>query len=65
MVQGDLNDIDSLNLAFQGANVIFGVTDFWQPFLEQANYAKLKAGQTINDHSRSDAPLKRTLRRFG
>jgi len=49
MVQGDVNDIDSLNLAFQGANVIFGVTDFWQPFLEQANYAKLKAGQTINE----------------
>jgi uncharacterized protein YbjT (DUF2867 family) len=29
IVAGDLDDIESLKKAFQGANVIFGTTDFW------------------------------------
>ena len=30
LVQADLNDMNSLKAAFEGANAIFGVTDFWQ-----------------------------------
>lgn len=30
LIQADLDDVDSLIAAFQGANAIFGVTDFWQ-----------------------------------
>lgn len=29
IVKGDFDDVKSLERAFQGANVIFGVTDFW------------------------------------
>lgn len=29
VLAGDLDDLDSLKKAFQGANVIFGTTDFW------------------------------------
>ncbi len=32
MVAGDLDDPSSLLQAFQGANVIFSVTDFWGPY---------------------------------
>ena len=32
VVQGDLDDIDSLISAFQGANIIFSVTNYWEPF---------------------------------
>ncbi|EHK16405.1 uncharacterized protein TRIVIDRAFT_16897, partial [Trichoderma virens Gv29-8] len=32
IVQGDFDDVKSLERAFQGANVIFGVTDFWNIF---------------------------------
>ncbi|KAF7554199.1 hypothetical protein G7Z17_g3065 [Cylindrodendrum hubeiense] len=31
-VKADLNDVDSLTSAFQGANVIFSVTNYWEPF---------------------------------
>ena len=49
IVKGDLNDIDSLKSAFQGANAIFGTTDFWHPFFDPENQKKLKPGQTINE----------------
>lgn len=32
MVQTDLDDPDSLKKAFKGANVIFSVTNYWEPF---------------------------------
>lgn len=49
MVKGELDDINSLHAAFKGADVIFGVTDYWGPFLDPANLAKLKPGQTLNE----------------
>ncbi|MCJ1360459.1 MAG: hypothetical protein MMC33_010464 [Icmadophila ericetorum] len=49
MVKGDLDDTESLTNAFKGATAIFSVTDFWQPFFNPANQAKLKPGQTINE----------------
>ncbi|KAI8579799.1 hypothetical protein K450DRAFT_240389 [Umbelopsis ramanniana AG] len=50
VVQGDINDIDSLIAAVQGANVVFGVTDFWEPFFNPATQEKLAPGQTINEY---------------
>ena len=32
VVQADLDDPDSLKKAFKGANVIFSVTNYWEPF---------------------------------
>lgn len=32
VVRADLNDVGSLEAAFRGANVIFGVTNYWEPF---------------------------------
>ena len=49
MVQGNLDDPESLVAAFKGANAIFSVTDFWQPYFNPANHAKLKPGQSINE----------------
>lgn len=48
IVAGDLHDVNSLAKAFQGANVVFGVSDFWAPFADPANLQKLKPGETIN-----------------
>lgn len=48
---GDVHDIESLKNAFLGANLIFAVTDFWAPFFDPANKAKLKPGETINEWS--------------
>ncbi|KAI9284629.1 hypothetical protein BC943DRAFT_360976 [Umbelopsis sp. AD052] len=50
VVQGDLNDGDSLMAAVQGANVVFGVTDFWEPFFSPATKEKLAPGQLINEY---------------
>jgi hypothetical protein len=40
MVSANLHDPESLATAFQGANLIFSVTDFWKPFFTPANHAK-------------------------
>ena len=40
MVTANLHDLESLTRAFQGANLIFSVTDFWKPFFTPANHAK-------------------------
>lgn len=40
MVQADLHDPSSLTTAFQGANLIFSVTDFWTPFFTPSNAAR-------------------------
>lgn len=50
MVQADLHDPASLLKAFEGAKVIFSVTDFWKPFLNKNNQAKAKAeGKSIGE----------------
>ncbi|KAF2497628.1 NAD(P)-binding protein [Lophium mytilinum] len=50
MVAADLNDAESLKKAFAGANVAFGVTDFWQSVKVPANHAKAaQEGRTINE----------------
>ena len=51
MVAADLNDTESLIRAFEGANAIFAVTDFFSSFIDPASQAKLKPGQTINEYS--------------
>lgn len=46
MVHADLNDPASLRTAFQGANVIFSVTNYWEPFLPpniEASRARVQA----------------------
>ena len=49
MVHGDLDDPSTLRAAFRGANAIFAVTDFWQPFFDPSTKSKLKAGQIMNE----------------
>lgn len=52
LVQADLNDKTSLIAAFQGANAIFAVTDFWAPFSDPDNIPKATArGVTINEYA--------------
>ena len=58
MFQADVDKPESLREAFQGANVIFGVTDFWTPMYNPYHYAKLRPGQTINEFC-FDLELKR------
>jgi NmrA-like family len=50
VVQGDLNNVDSLTAAVKGANVVFGVTDFWDPFFKPATQGKLAPGQLVNQY---------------
>jgi hypothetical protein len=45
-----VDDVDSLIAAVQGANVVFGVTDFWGPFSNPATQEKVAPGQTINEY---------------
>lgn len=42
MIKADLHDPASLSKAFQGANVIFSVTDFWALYFNPENQAKAK-----------------------
>lgn len=52
MVRAELDDIQSLVEAFDGAHAIYAVTDFWAPFFDPANAAKAKAaGQTPNEYA--------------
>lgn len=49
MVAADLDDVASLKAAFQGSNVIFGVTDFWQQMQSPTNHQKAEsAGKPLN-----------------
>lgn len=48
VVTADANDAASLSLAFQGANVIFSVTDFWTLYMDPASRDKVKPGQALN-----------------
>lgn len=52
LVQADLDDKTSLIAAFQGANVVFAVTDFWAPFSNPDNIDRaLARGVTINEYA--------------
>lgn len=42
MVSTDLHDVKSLQRAFEGAHVIFSVTDFWKPCMNPQNQAKVR-----------------------
>lgn len=46
VVRADLNDVGSLEAAFKGANIIFSVTNYWEPFFPhkiEASRAQVKA----------------------
>lgn len=42
MVKAELHDPSSLKDVFKGANLVFSVTDFWEPFLDPAKNALAK-----------------------
>ncbi|KAG2171621.1 hypothetical protein INT43_008347 [Umbelopsis isabellina] len=50
VVKGSFDDVDSLIAAFRGANVVFGVTDFWAPFFDPKVHESLAPGQLINQY---------------
>ena len=50
MVQADVNDTASLIPAFQGAAVIFGVTDFWTIFKDPTSQKLKRPGQDITEY---------------
>ncbi|TXC06781.1 hypothetical protein FocTR4_00010627 [Fusarium oxysporum f. sp. cubense] len=49
VVQADLDDRASLAKAFQNANVIFAVSDFWGIYNDPKNRNKPKPGQALNE----------------
>jgi hypothetical protein len=51
VVHGDLNDVDSVTKAVQGANVVFGNTNFWSTVFNPASYQKLAPGQEIGTYA--------------
>jgi uncharacterized protein YbjT (DUF2867 family) len=51
MVAADLDNSQTLVRAFEGANAIFAITDFFSSFIDTASQAKLKPDQTINEYS--------------
>ena len=51
MVAADLTHTETLIRAFEGANAIFAVTDFFSSFMDPVSELKLKPGQTINEYS--------------
>ncbi|PQE31142.1 hypothetical protein CJF32_00008506 [Rutstroemia sp. NJR-2017a WRK4] len=42
MVSANLHDQSTLLKAFEGAHVIFSVTDFWKPYFDEKNQAKAR-----------------------
>ncbi|KPM35713.1 hypothetical protein AK830_g10860 [Neonectria ditissima] len=50
VVKGDLDDVSSLKRAFVGADIIFGVTDFWTIFKDPASNSKKKPGQELVEY---------------
>lgn len=48
VVQADLDDPKTLSAAFEGANAIFAVSDFWGLYGDPANKDKPKPGQPLN-----------------
>lgn len=50
IVKGDLDDVASLKQAFVGADVIFGVTDFWTIFKDPESHEKKKPSQSLVEY---------------
>jgi hypothetical protein len=50
MIKGDLDDVESLKKAFVGADIIFGVTDFWTIFKDPESLKKKKPGETLVEY---------------
>lgn len=50
IVKGDVDDVQSLKRAFVGADVIFGVTDFWTIFKDLESNTKKKPGQELVEY---------------
>jgi UDP-glucose 4-epimerase len=48
VVEADLNKPETLAAAFEGASVIFAVSDFWGLYGDPANKSKAKPGQPMN-----------------
>ncbi|KAK7216244.1 hypothetical protein V2G26_004247 [Clonostachys chloroleuca] len=48
VVQADLDSLESLEKAFQGAHVIFAVSDFWGLYGDPANKDRPNPGQPLN-----------------
>ncbi|KND94441.1 NmrA-like family domain-containing protein 1 [Tolypocladium ophioglossoides CBS 100239] len=76
VVKGDLDDVESLKRAFRGADVIFGVTDFWtiwknpesnkkrqpgQGLLEYCYEAELRQGRNVADAAATVPKLSRYI----
>lgn len=49
MVQADLNDKDSLKRAFENADIVFGVTNFWDPEVLKNTGLEAKQGKNLAD----------------
>lgn len=50
IVKGDLDDVESLKQAFVGADIIFGVTDFWTIFRDPESQKKKKPDQKLVEY---------------
>lgn len=50
IVKGDLDEVDSLKRAFVGAEIIFGVTDFWTIFQDPESQKKKKPSQDLVEY---------------
>jgi hypothetical protein len=50
VVKGSFENVESLITVFQGANVLFGLTDFWTPFFNPATPAKLAPDQLTDEY---------------
>ncbi|KAK6369368.1 hypothetical protein LTS17_009711 [Exophiala oligosperma] len=51
MVEANLDDVSSLVRAFDGAQVVFSVTDFWTGFRDPSTLQKLEPGQSLMEWS--------------
>jgi hypothetical protein len=52
MVHAELHDPATLKSVFKGANLVFGVTDFWKPFFNPTNQARAKEqGKSIGQYA--------------
>ncbi|KAG8677529.1 hypothetical protein FPOAC2_03558 [Fusarium poae] len=49
VVQADLDEPSTLIAAFEGANAIFAVSDFWGLYNDPANKSRAKPGQPLNE----------------
>jgi hypothetical protein len=49
VVQANLDEPSTLTSAFEGANAIFAVSDFWGLYSDPANKSKAKPGQPLNE----------------